>query len=322
MTTVPAPPQPYRGAAIPPPPAPYRPAPDGRPPLPPPYVGTPAGSADRATFGGGTLALIVTGLLVALAIAVHSTVVFGIVALAAVFIPLERLVALHPQRVLRRMWKTDLVHLLVNNILSTVGLVILVAAPVVLAREMFGTGVAHAVSTQPFVLQFVEALLLTETIGYWYHRASHQIPFLWRFHKVHHSIEEMDWLASGRLHPLDQIFGRACLVLPLFVLGFGRATFGAYLFLATLWAIFVHSNVRLTFGPLRWIVITPNYHHWHHTNDPDAINHNFAGQLPLLDVIFGTCHQPLHQWPASYGIDEQIPETYLGQLAWPFHRDR
>ena len=162
---------------------------------------------------------------------------------------------------------------------------------------------------------------MTEIAGYWAHRATHRVPWLWRFHAVHHSIAEMDWLAAGRLHPIDQVFTRACVILPLVVLGFGKATFGAYLLFATLWAIFIHANVRFTFGPLRWVVATPAYHHWHHTNDEGAIDHNFAGQIPLIDMVFGTFHLPKGRWPSTYGIDDPIPTTYLGQLAWPFrHR--
>jgi len=240
--------------------------------------------------------------------------------LAAIFIPIERLASLHPQEVLRPLWKTDLVHLVVNNLLTTVGLVIAIVVPVVLVRGALGTGLTDVVHAQPFWLQFTEALLVAELAGYWAHRATHRVPLLWRFHKVHHSISEMDWLAAGRLHPLDQVFVRSCVILPLVVLGFDRTTFGAYLLFATLWAIFIHANVRFTFGPLRWIVATPAYHHWHHTNDDDAINRNFAGQLPLLDMVFGTFHLPKHRWPSTYGIDERVPITYLGQLAWPFRR--
>jgi sterol desaturase/sphingolipid hydroxylase (fatty acid hydroxylase superfamily) len=307
---------------VPPPPPPFRPV-----PVPPAPYRNPAAVADppnratdpeTTTTGGTALALVATGLLVALALVVRATAVFGLVVVAAIFIPLERLASLHPQKVLRPLWKTDVVHLLVNNILATVGVLAVVVGPAVALRLGLGSTVTGAVGAQPLWLQFTEAVLLTELVGYWAHRASHQVPWLWRFHAVHHSISEMDWLAAGRLHPVDQVFTRACVVLPLIALGFSRQTFGAYLAATTLWAIFIHANVRWTFGPLRWVVATPAYHHWHHTNDAGAVNHNFAGQLPLLDVVFGTCHLPEHEWPATYGIDPPVPETYLGQLAWSF----
>ncbi|HEY2428895.1 MAG TPA: sterol desaturase family protein, partial [Acidimicrobiales bacterium] len=140
----------------------------------------------------------------------------------------------------------------------------------------------------------------------------------WRFHKVHHSITEMDWLASAHLHPIDTVWTRSCFVIPLFALGFSRATFGGFVLVTTLQAIFIHANVRLTFGPLRWLIATPEFHHWHHAGDPAAYNTNFAGELPWIDALFGTLHLPKGEWPAAYGIDEQQPEGYLRQLAWPF----
>jgi len=280
---------------------------------PPPYR-----SPSDATALGGVVALVVTVVLVIVALAARSGAVFGLVVLAAIFIPLERLASLHPQKILRPLWKTDVVHLLVNRILTTAALVVALAVPAIILHQVLGTGMADAVRTQPFWMQFIEALAITELTGYWAHRASHQVPLLWRFHAVHHSISEMDWLAAGRLHPVDQAFAGACVIAPLYLLGFSRQTFGAYLIVSTLWAIFIHANVRFTFGPLAWLVSTPAYHHWHHTNDAGQINHNYAGQLPALDMLFGTFHRPDHGWPATYGIDPPVPGSYLGQLAWSF----
>ncbi len=252
------------------------------------------------------------------ALAVRGGAAFGLVVLAAIFIPLEKLFALHPRRVLRAGWRTDVVHFLVNNILATVGIIVGV---VVLGRGLRGAvpaGVRSAIGNWPAVVQFFLAIAVAEMCGYWAHRATHQVPLLSRFHKVHHSIAEMDWLAAARLHPLDQAFTRSCVVLPLFALGFSRATFGAYLVVATFQAIFIHANMRFRFGPLRHVIGTPEYHHWHHANVPAAYNSNFAG-YPIVDKIFGTLHLP-DAWPDRYGIDEPAPKGYMRQLAWPFRR--
>jgi sterol desaturase/sphingolipid hydroxylase (fatty acid hydroxylase superfamily) len=125
----------------------------------------------------------------------------------------------------------------------------------------------------------------------------------------------MDWLAAARLHPLDAVFTRAVTILPLYLLGFTRATFGAYLGFVALQAIFIHANVRFRFGPLRWITATPEFHHWHHALAP--VDKNFAGNLPLLDVVFGTHHLP-GAMPAAYGMGEPAPNGYVAQLTWPF----
>ena len=266
----------------------------------------------------GVLLAVATLFLLVGALAVRRGLFFGVVVLAAVFVPMERLLALHPQRVLRRGWATDVVHLVVDNLLSFAGIVVAVVVVGLAARAAVPSFVHEAIAGQPGWLQFSEAFLISELAGYAAHRAAHRVGFLWRFHKVHHAIDELDWLAAGHLHPIDQAFHRSCIVLPLFALGFSRATFGAFLVVTTVQAIFIHANVRLRFGALRWLIATPQFHHWHHALDPDARDSNFAGELPVIDWLFGTLHLPADRWPDGYGIDETQPDGYLRQLAWPF----
>ncbi len=277
----------------------------------------------RRVGRGGILLGVATVLVFLGALAIRSNLVFGIVLIALIFVPMERIWSLHPQKVFRKGWRTDLVHFVVNNLLSTVGLV---AAVVVVGGSLHllvPEAVRGGITSQPLWLETVEAFLLAEVLQYWGHRTSHRVPVLWRFHKVHHSITELDWLAAARLHPVDQAFTRSCVVIPLFVLGFTRGTFGALLVVFTLQALFIHANVRFTFGPLRYVFATPEFHHWHHAADPRAYNSNFAGELPLIDKVFGTLHLPAAsgpRWPESYGISEAAPDGYLRQMAWPFRR--
>jgi sterol desaturase/sphingolipid hydroxylase (fatty acid hydroxylase superfamily) len=273
---------------------------------------------ERVT-GAGIAVGLATGALLLVGLMVRSQIVFGLVVLAAIFIPIEKLFALHPRGVRRRHWRTDVVHLVVDQVLAGVGVIVLAVIGIVALRWMVPSGLKDAIAAQDGRLQLVEAILIADIAGYWAHRAAHQVPFLWKFHKVHHSIEEMDWLAAGRVHPIDQSWVRACAAVPLFLLGFSRATFGGWLVLLTLTAIFHHANVRLRFGPLKWVITTPEYHHWHHTAEQIGLDTNFAGQLPLLDVVFRTQHLP-NRWPERYGLDEPTPDGYLAQLAWPFRR--
>lgn len=274
--------------------------------------------SERAGLNGASAQCVgaITGALLLAALAIRSGIIFGLVALAAVFIPLEKVFALHPRKVFRKGWTTDVVHFLVNNLLTLVGVIIAVVFVGRALHRLIPQSARDSIASWPFALQFAVALTVTEVAGYWGHRATHRVPVLWKFHKVHHSIEEMDWLAAAHLHPIDQAFTRSCVVLPLYALGFSRATFGAYLVVATLLAIFVHANVRIRFPGARWIIGTPEYHHWHHANEANAVDKNFAS-LPVIDAIFGTLHLP-RTWPARYGIDERQPEGYLRQLAWPF----
>jgi sterol desaturase/sphingolipid hydroxylase (fatty acid hydroxylase superfamily) len=265
----------------------------------------------------GVVLVLLTSALVLGALSVRGGIVVGLVILAIIFVPLERLFALRPRQVLRAGWRTDVVHYLINGAALKVGLVIAVAVVGTVLRACVPAPFRAAIAASPGWVQIVAALAITTVGGYAGHRAAHEVPLLWRFHRVHHSVREMDWLAANHLHPLDQIFIRSAAVLPLYALGFGRISLGAFVILTTLQAVFVHANVRLTFGPLRWVIATPQFHHWHHAREPQAYNSNYAGEFPAVDALFGTLYLPAHRWPAQYGVDDNEPTGYLRQLMWP-----
>jgi sterol desaturase/sphingolipid hydroxylase (fatty acid hydroxylase superfamily) len=274
------------------------------------------GPATQVGVSGAVLAVL-TALVVLAALSVRSGIVFGLVALAVIFIPLERLFALHPRRVLREGWRTDLVHYLVNGAALKVGLVVSVVVVGSVLRAFVPAPLRLGIAASPSWVQIVAGFAITTVGGYAGHRAAHEVPLLWRFHRVHHSVRDMDWLAANHLHPLDETFGRSAAVLPLYALGFGRVSLGAFVILITVQAIFIHANVRISLGPLRWVIATPQFHHWHHAQEPEAYNTNFAGEFPVLDALFGTLYLPADRWPAQYGIDDIEPTGYLRQLAWP-----
>ncbi len=267
---------------------------------------------------GGVVLVVLTALAILAALSVRSQIIFGLAILAVIFIPLERLFALHPRRVLRRGWRTDVVHYLVNGAALRIALLASVVVFGGVLRVFVPAPLRNAVAVSPGWVQIVAGFAIATIGAYAGHRAAHEVPLLWRFHRVHHSIRQMDWLAANHLHPLDETFIRSVAVLPLYALGFGRASLGAFVVVITLQAIFIHANVRTTFGPLRWVIGTPQFHHWHHAREPQAYNSNFAGEFPLLDALFGTLHFPANRWPAQYGVDDTEPDGYLRQLAWPF----
>ena len=253
-------------------------------------------------------------------------VFLALVILAAVLVPLERRFAVRrDQRVLRPGWRTDVVHFLVNPFLRLAGTIVIAGPFFLLASVATPDSWKAAVTSQPPALQLVEALAIVIVGAYWAHRLSHRIPFLWRFHRVHHSSEQLDWLAASHLHPLDTAFSVVLPVVPLVLLGFSRATFGASLTLLTLLAIIDHGNLRWSFGPLRWVLPNPQWHHWHHSNEPAARDTNFSG-IAVVDRVFGTAYLPdgrfPTEWPERYGIEEPMPSGYLRQLASPFTKRR
>jgi sterol desaturase/sphingolipid hydroxylase (fatty acid hydroxylase superfamily) len=243
----------------------------------------------------------------------------GVLVAAVFFIPLERLLALHKEQgLLRKGLSLDLTHLLVNGILVTYGVAAVMMLTLLLQGRFIPENWIAAVAAQPIPLQFVEILLIADFMFYAAHRAFHGIPFLWRFHAVHHSIERLDWIAAHRVHPVDQILTKGTSLVLVFALGFEVAAIALYGVFYQWHGLLVHANVRINFGPLRWLLASPQFHHWHHANHPEAIDRNFSPQLPIWDILFGTLYLPDDKMPERYGTDYPIPATYAGQLAHPF----
>lgn len=174
-------------------------------------------------------------------------------------------------------------------------------------------------SRQPRWLQCIEILLITDFVDYWTHRGLHLGP-LWRVHAIHHSPEEMNWISSSRVHPLNDLITRSCQLLPILVFGFSALAIVSVVPLVSFYVMFLHSNVRWGFGPFRWVLVSPAYHRWHHTSDKEGIDKNFAGIFPIWDVLFKTAYFP-RTLPKNYGLSGyQIPESLLAHFMFPFKR--
>jgi sterol desaturase/sphingolipid hydroxylase (fatty acid hydroxylase superfamily) len=245
--------------------------------------------------------------------------------LVVIFVPLERLFAAHPQKILRKGIGADLGYFFISSLIPAALLSTPMALVAVGIRRVVPSGFLAMTAAWPLWLQTVVALIVSEIGYYWAHRMSHEIPFLWRFHSIHHSAEEVDFLVNTRAHPVDLVFGRFCALIPIYALGLGgpKTAAGSLVpVLATLatttWGFFIHANLRWRFGPLEWIVSTPAFHHWHHTLS-GPINRNYASTLPLLDRIFGTHYLP-KEWPSAYGTVDKLPDGLTDQLLYPLQK--
>jgi sterol desaturase/sphingolipid hydroxylase (fatty acid hydroxylase superfamily) len=239
-----------------------------------------------------------------------------------VFVAIEKLFPLYKgQAVFRREWQTDLKHFAVNHFL--VGLILLTVNFTI--HHGFAWLVSHdfqlAVQRIWFVPQLLLCILVADLAQYWTHRAYHEIPLLWKLHAVHHSAKTMDWLAGSRQHVLEIIATRVCVLAPLFVLGFSEAVINTYIIVVGFQAVLNHANVHLPWGPLKYLIVTPDFHHWHHSSDDEAIDRNYAAHYSFLDHLFGTAvkvpaHKPL---PAAYGVvGDYMPDGWRAHQAFPF----
>lgn len=236
---------------------------------------------------------------------------------ALIFIPFEYLFAERPQKIFRKGLAVDLVYVLFNSFIVKVATFTMAASIIGAAAILVPQSITRVVSGQPIWLQVAEIILITDFGVYWAHRAFHQIPALWKFHAIHHGIEELDWLGAFHSHPVDAIVTKAIALTPVYLLGFSEASIGIFWLIHLGHTSLVHSNVRIAFGPLKWLIAGPQFHRWHHANEREAYDKNFAGQLPFLDVMFGTYNATGDKVPEKYGVDDPIPPTYFGQVFYP-----
>lgn len=250
--------------------------------------------------------------------------VLNLLLYSAVFVPLERLFALRAdQPVFRRQWPVDLTYFFINSLLIEVLTVLTLQPALILFDWARVEWVSETVGSLPLLVQVPMLVLVADGTQYWVHRAFHTVPLLWPFHAIHHSIEEMDWLAGSRLHLIDVILTRGLTYVPIFVLGFSAPALIAYVFLVAAQATFIHANVRWRFRPVRRLIATPAFHHWHHSAEREAVDKNFAVHTPIWDLLFGTYYLP-DRWPSAYGLAtrQDVPARWVTQLAYPFRRRR
>lgn len=237
-----------------------------------------------------------------------------------VFVAIEKLFPLYRgQPVFRAEWQTDFIHFGVNHFL--VGLTLLIVN--FLIHRFFTWAVypplQQAIQSLPLVVETLLVLLVADLIQYWTHRAYHEIPFLWRFHAVHHSTKTLDWMAGSRLHLFEVLFTRVSILGPLYVLGFSKASMDIYVIVVGFQAVFNHANVSLPWGPLKYLIVTPDFHHWHHSSDRAALDRNYAAHFAFLDYAFGTVAKTTQRFPDEYGVlGDYMPKGFFRQQLFPF----
>ena len=239
---------------------------------------------------------------------------------ALIFIFIEKLFALRKdQPVFRPEWQTDLHHFIVNHML--IGFMLL--ATNLLVHKLFGwaavDGVRGWVGGLPFWVALPLLILAADLVQYGTHRAYHEVPLLWRLHAVHHSAKHMDWLAGSRQHVIEILITRTLVLVPVYMMGFSKDVIDAYIIVVGFQAVFNHANVSVRLGPLRHVIVTPNFHHWHHSQDQEALDKNYAAHFAFIDHLFGTAVKSDREWPAQYGVlGDYVPNGFWKQVKFPF----
>ncbi len=249
--------------------------------------------------------------------------ILDLLIMAILFVPIELVFPKNKlQTKFHEEWRTDLIYFGISHLaIQLFG--VLTKKPAVAFFGWMNLDQVHIwVSGLPFIVELFLALLITDVFQYWAHRFFHSHHYLWRFHSIHHSTENMDWLAGSRTHFIDIFFTRSVSYIPLYVMGFSTLTFNVYIIFIAIHAVLIHANTRINFGFLKYIITTPQYHHWHHCEEPEHYGNNFAVVFPFIDKIFGTYYLPGNKWPKGTGlVDASFPKGFLKQLIFPFTKN-
>jgi sterol desaturase/sphingolipid hydroxylase (fatty acid hydroxylase superfamily) len=173
-------------------------------------------------------------------------------------------------------------------------------------------------SRLPLWVQAIGYVVATDFVMYWIHRGFHN-GFLWKYHAVHHASEDLEWISAARFHPLNLALGAGLVDVAALLAGISPDIFVWVGPFDIITSCMVHANLNWTFGPLRYVVVSPVFHRWHHARA--VCDKNFGSTFSLWDVMFGTYHMPVGELPKDYGIDDkEMPEGVLAQLAYPLRQ--
>jgi sterol desaturase/sphingolipid hydroxylase (fatty acid hydroxylase superfamily) len=257
--------------------------------------------------------------------AVLHLIVLGVV-LALVLSPLEEIFpAKRCGTPIRKELTLDIVYWFLTPLFSRTTTASFIAVCAISANSLLDANITvehvyhgrGVLGSLPAPLQAIGILLLSDFCDYWTHRLLHR-PQLWPIHAIHHTPEDMSWISSARVHPLNDLITRSAQISALIVLGFSAQTILGVVPFISFYVAFLHSNICWDFGPFRQILVSPAYHRWHHTRDEEGIDRNFAGIFPIWDRLFGTQYFP-NRLPEKYGLKSgYIPETLSAHLKYPF----
>jgi sterol desaturase/sphingolipid hydroxylase (fatty acid hydroxylase superfamily) len=170
----------------------------------------------------------------------------------------------------------------------------------------------------PLWAQMIIFLVGGDIILYWTHRWFHGRR-MWKYHAVHHSSEELEWISAARFHPVELFLRSVAADVIMLVIGISPNVLVVLGPLTIAHSAFVHANLDWTLGPFKYVIAGPVFHRWHHTAADRGGEKNYASTFPILDIIFGTFYMPKDELPDHYGVDErEFPTSFGAQLLHPF----
>lgn len=240
--------------------------------------------------------------------------------MAAFFFLAERFFPLRPQSVFRQGFLVDCLYIPIHYILRVVFNGTIAVTISGIGQRYLPDSMFHVLANQPLGVQVVGVLLMHDFIFYVTHRLKHRWHWWWKLHETHHSSREMDFLSNVRFHPLEKIIDRTIYLLPLLFFGVSENAIFLWASVDVFLGMLNHSNLNWRIGPLIYIFVGPEMHHWHHVRDAKIRECNYGGNFSIFDWIFGTAYLSREN-PGEYGVeDSQYPEgDMIKQFFYAFH---
>jgi sterol desaturase/sphingolipid hydroxylase (fatty acid hydroxylase superfamily) len=177
----------------------------------------------------------------------------------------------------------------------------------------------HLVTNWPLWTQVLFFFVTHDLYIYWFHRAQHHSKILWRIHEAHHSGKEVDWLAGSRSHVLEIIINQTIEFAPIVLLGANPLVVPIKALMDAVYGMFIHSNINVSLGKLKYFFNGPEMHQWHHADNVAVFYMNYSTKLSFWDWLFGTIYLPPHK-PKVYGLYYEYPDDYFVQHVFSFKR--
>ncbi len=212
----------------------------------------------------------------------------------------------------------DLLHTVLNKGVAQVLITVIVFMGIAGWMAPRGDGIWPA--EWPLAIQLALGLVVIEFPLYWKHRLAHEWPWLWRFHAVHHSVTRLWFFNTGRFHLVDTLTGLAVGIPILLLLGAPEPVLLLVSAVTAFIGLLTHCNIEMRCGVLNYVFNTPSLHRWHHSKDLNEGNRNYGENLVLYDQLFGSFYNSPRRPPRDIGIEQPMPENFLGQLKVPFTR--
>lgn len=184
-------------------------------------------------------------------------------------------------------------------------------------------GRLQGIGQWPVALQVLFFFVLHDFYIYWFHRLQHASKYLWRTHEAHHSGKQVDFLAGSRSHALEIIINQTVEFAPILLLEASPEVVPVKALIDSMYGMFIHANINVRMGRLRYIFNSPELHLWHHANYKEVFHANFATKLSLWDYLFGTVYFPGSRpgdKPENWGLYYDYPKDYFLQHAFALKR--